>query len=193
MSGMEIEMPSIEQLEEELRKETKRQNFRRGLRNTFFALLVVAAAAVIIAVLILPVMRIRGESMSGTLEDGDIVVSLNDKKYETGDVIGFYYDDSILIKRVIAAAGDLVDIDHEGNVFVNGALLDEPYVRGKAMGDCSIGLPCRVPDGRCFVMGDHRETSIDSRSSGVGCIADDMVVGRLLFRIWPLERMGTIR
>ena len=175
----------------------------------------VSAVAVIIAVLILPVMRISGTSMSETLEDGDIVISLNDKRYKTGDVIGFYYNNNILIKRVIATSGDWVDIDLDGNVYVNGTLLqepyvsekayadgnvfindvplDEPYIAEKALGDCNITLPYQVPDGRCFVMGDHRETSVDSRNSGVGCISNDMVVGRLLLRVWPFDVMGAIQ
>ncbi len=183
----------VDQLEEALKKEQYKRTFVSVLRNTIFSLLVVAAAAVIIAVLILPVMRITGSSMSTTLEDGDIVISLNDQRYKTGDVIGFYYNNNILIKRVIAISGDWVDIDLDGNVYVNGTLLNEPYVSEKAYGDCNITLPYQVPDGRCFVMGDHRDTSVDSRNSGVGCISNEMVVGRLLLRVWPLEQMGTIQ
>lgn len=184
---------SIEQLEEALKKEQYKRTFGTVLRNTIYSLLVVAAVAVIIAVLVLPVMRISGTSMSETLEDGDIVISLNDKRYKTGDVIGFYYNNNILIKRVIATSGDWVDIDLDGNVYVNGTLLQEPYVSEKAYGDCNITLPYQVPDGRCFVMGDHRETSVDSRNSGVGCISNDMVVGRLLLRVWPFDVMGAIQ
>ena len=183
----------VDQLEEALKKEQYKRTFVSVLRNTIFSLLVVAAAAVIIAVLILPVMRISGSSMSTTLEDGDIVISLNDQRYKTGDVIGFYYNNNILIKRVIATSGDWVDIDLDGNVYVNGTLLNEPYVSEKAYGDCNITLPYQVPDGRCFVMGDHRDTSVDSRNSGVGCISNEMVVGRLLLRVWPLEQMGAIQ
>ena len=183
----------MEMLEGELRKEQYKRTFFRVLRSTAFSLLVVAAAAVIIAVLILPVMRINGESMSETLEDGDIVICLNDRKYKTGNVIGFYFNNTILIKRVIATAGDWVDLDRDGNVYVNGVQLDEPYVTEKAFGDCNINLPYQVPDGKCFVMGDHRATSVDSRNSGVGCISNEMVVGRLLFRVWPFEQMGGIQ
>ena len=192
MKETELNIPSVEMLERELKKEQYKRRYGRVLRSTFYSLLVVAAAAVIIAVLVLPVLRISGESMSQTLEDGDIVISLNDRRYKTGDVIGFYFNNSILIKRVIAAAGDWVDIDAEGNVFVNGSRLDEPYVSEKALGDCNIKLPYQVPDGKCFVMGDHRATSVDSRNSGVGCISNEMVVGRLLFRVWPFEQIGAI-
>ncbi len=183
----------VDQLEEALKKEQYKRTFVSVLRNTIFSLLVVAAAAVIIAVLILPIMRINGSSMSTTLEDGDIVVCLNDQKYKTGDVIGFYYNNNILIKRVIATSGDWVDIDLDGNVYVNGTLLHEPYVSEKAYGDCNITLPYQVPDGRCFVMGDHRDISVDSRNSGIGCISNEMVVGRLLLRVWPFDGMGTIQ
>ena len=193
---MEKKKPAVlpvEQLEEALKKEQYKRTFVSVLRNTIFSLLVVAAAAVIIAVLILPVMRINGSSMTPTLEDGDIVVCLNDQKYKTGDVIGFYYNNNILIKRVIATSGDWVDIDLDGNVYVNGTLLHEPYVSEKAYGDCNIKLPYQVPDGRCFVMGDHRDISVDSRNSGIGCISNEMVVGRLLLRVWPFDQMGAIQ
>ena len=188
-----LEMPSVELLEAELRKSRYRSNYRRVLRSTFFSLLAVAAVAVIVAVLLMPVLRIRGTSMSTTLEDGDLVVAINNSKYQTGDVIGFYFNNGILIKRMIAAAGDWVDIDEEGTVYVNGKRLDEPYVTEKSKGECNITLPYQVPEGKCFVMGDHRETSIDSRNTAVGCIENDMVVGRLLLRIWPLNAFGGVR
>lgn len=188
-----IPAPTLEQLEAELKKEQYKRNYRRVLRSTAFSLLVVAAAAVLVAVLLLPVLQINGVSMTETLQDGDIVVALNSKKFTTGDIIAFYYNNSILVKRVIAAAGDWVDIDAEGNVYVNGELLNEPYISEKALGECNIELPYQVPDGKCFVMGDHRATSIDSRNTAVGCISDSMVVGRILVRVWPLEQMGAIR
>lgn len=189
---IEVEAPTLEQLEAELKKEQYRRNYGRVLRSTAFSLLVVAAAAVLIAVLLLPVLQINGTSMTETLQDGDIVVALNSKKFATGDIIAFYYNNSILVKRVIAAAGDWVDIDEEGNVFVNGEALEEPYISEKALGDCNITLPYQVPDGKCFVMGDHRATSIDSRNTAVGCISDSVVVGRIMMRVWPLEEMGFI-
>lgn len=188
----EVEAPTLEQLEAELKKEQYKRNYGRVLRSTVFSLLVVAAASVLIAVLLLPVLQINGTSMTETLQDGNIVVALNSKKFNTGDVIAFYYNNNILVKRVIAAAGDWVDIDEEGNVYVNGELLDEPYISEKALGDCNITLPYQVPDGKCFVMGDHRATSIDSRNTAVGCISDGVVVGRILLRVWPLEEAGLI-
>lgn len=191
--GLPIEeAPTLEQLEEELKKEQYKRNYGRVLRSTVFSLLVVAAAAVLVAVLLLPVLQINGTSMTETLQDGDIVVALNSTKFSTGDVIAFYYNNSILVKRVIASAGDWVDIDEEGNVYVNGEMLTEPYISEKALGECNIELPYQVPDGRCFVMGDHRATSIDSRNTAVGCISDGVVVGRIILRVWPLEGMGLI-
>lgn len=186
------EAPTLEQLEAELRKEQYKRNYGRVLRSTTFSLLVVAAAAVLIAVLVLPVLQINGFSMTDTLQDGDIVVAVNSKKFTTGDIIAFYYNNSILVKRVIAAAGDWVDIDENGNVYVNGELLNEPYITDKALGECNIELPYQVPDGKCFVMDDHRATSIDSRNTAVGCISDGMVVGRIIVRVWPMEQIGFI-
>ena len=174
-----LQIPGIEQIEAELRKEQYKHDYIRVLKSTAFTLLVVAAAAVIIAVLICPVIQIVGESMSDTLQDGD-------------NVVAFYYNNNILIKRVIATAGSWVDIDRDGNVSVNGEPLDEPYVTDKAIGECNITLPYQVPDDRIFVMGDHRETSVDSRNTAVGCISSDLVVGRILFRIWPLSGLGSI-
>ena len=193
MNEQELNLPSLELLEKELEREHRRSSTRRALHVTILILLLVAAAAVVAVMMILPIYRVSGEAMSQTLEDGDIVVALNDGKYKSGDVIGFYFDDSTFIKRVIAVSGDWVDIDADGNVSVNGAQLDEPYVSEKAFGDCNISLPYQVPDGRCFVMGDHRANSVDSRNSGIGCISSEMVIGRLLLRVWPLERIGVIR
>ena len=184
---------SLELLEAELQKEQYKRRFGRVLRSTVFSLLVVAAAAVLIAVLLLPVLQINGTSMTDTLQDQDIVVAVSSSKYKTGDVIAFYYNNNILVKRVIASAGDWVDIDKDGGVYVNDQLLDEPYITEKALGDCNIDLPYQVPDGRCFVMGDHRATSIDSRNTAVGCVGNDMVVGKILLRVWPLSDISTIK
>ena len=184
---------SLELLEAELQKEQYKRRYGRVLRSTVFSLLVVAAAAVLIAVLLLPVLQINGTSMTDTLQDQDIVVAVSSSKYKTGDVIAFYYNNNILVKRVIASAGDWVDIDKDGGVYVNDQLLDEPYITEKALGDCNIDLPYQVPDGRCFVMGDHRATSIDSRYTAVGCVGNDMVVGKILLRVWPLSDISTIK
>ena len=163
------------------------------LSSTAFSLVVVAAVSVLIAMLLLPVLQISGTSMTESLQDKDIVVALNSSKYQTGDIIAFYYNNNILVKRVIAASGDWVNIDKDGNVYVNEELLDEPYISEKALGDCNITLPYQVPDERCFVMGDHRATSIDSRNTAVGCVSNDMVIGKILFRAWPLSGFGIVK
>ena len=192
-SEKKLDLPDLSLLEAELEREQYKNSFGQVLKSTVFSLLVVAAVSVLIAVLLLPVLQISGTSMTESLQDEDIVVALNSKKYKTGDIIAFYYNNNILVKRVIAAAGDWVNIDTDGNVYVNDELLDEPYISEKALGDCNIALPYQVPDGRCFVMGDHRATSIDSRNTAVGCVSNDMVIGKILVRVWPLSGLGIVR
>ena len=189
----QLEIPSVELLEGELKRTQYNARYRRTLRTTVFSLLLVAAAAVIIAVLLLPILQISGGSMENTLMEGDMVISLNDRKYKTGDIIGFYYNNVVLIKRVIATGGDWVDIAEDGTVSVNGVVLNEPYVAQKALGECNIKLPYQVPQGRCFVLGDNRAESIDSRNTAVGCISNDVILGRLLARIWPLKSFRILK
>ena len=162
------------------------------MRSTIFTLITVAAVAVLVATLLMPVLQIYGNSMTPTLSDGNIVLTVKTGSFEPGDVVAFYYNNKILVKRVIASPGDWVDITEEGDVYVNGELLDEPYLVEKALGDCNIELPYQVPESRIFVMGDHRSVSVDSRNTAVGCIAEEQVVGRLVFRVWPFEGIGEI-
>lgn len=185
--------PSVEELERELKRVHYKDAYGKTLRSTVYALITVAAIAVLVATLLLPVLQIYGSSMTPTLEDGEIVISLKGSEFGKGDVVAFYYNNKILVKRVIARAGEWVDIDEEGNVTVDGELLDEPYIQDKALGECDIELPYQVPEGRLFVMGDHRSVSVDSRSTTVGCVAEEQIVGKLVFRIWPLNRIGKIQ
>lgn len=184
--------PTVEQLEKELERVRYNKRYGSTLRSTVYTLITVAAVAVLVATLLLPVLQIFGSSMTPTLVDGDLVVSVKEAGFKQKDVIAFYYNNKILVKRVIASEGEWVDIDKEGNVFVNGVALDEPYVMDKALGECDIELPYQVPEGRVFVMGDHRSVSVDSRSSTVGCVAEEQIVGKLVLRIWPLNSFGAI-
>lgn len=184
--------PTLAQLEKELKKTRYRANFSQVLRNTLFSLIVVAAVSALIAVLVLPVLQIHGSSMTPTLAEGDVVVGLNVGDFRTGDIVAFYYNNNILIKRVIAAPGDWVSIDENGIVSINGTVIEEPYLTERALGICDLNFPYQVPDGRFFVMGDHRETSVDSRSSVMGCVSRDMVIGRVIMRVWPISDLTFI-
>lgn len=182
----------VDQLEEELKRDTYQKRYRHMLRSTVSILIVVAAVVVLISNLFLPVFRIYGSSMMPTLVNGNIVAAMRYGNYDRGDVIAFYYNNKILVKRVIGLPGELVDIDENGNVSINGETLEEPYLEETALGECDIELPYQVPDGRYFVMGDHRSVSSDSRNSQVGCISEEQIIGKLFFRIWPLNEIGTL-
>ena len=186
------DIPATEQLEAELAREKYKHRYHSVLRSTIYTLIIVAAVAVLTATLWLPVLQTYGSSMSPTLQDGEIIFSVKTSKFEPGDIIAFYYNNKILIKRVICGPADWVNIDEDGTVYVNGTVLDEPYLVDKALGDCNIQLPYQVPDGKVFVMGDHRSTSVDSRNTAVGCVAQEQIVGKIIFRIWPLNRLGVV-
>lgn len=185
-------IPGTDVLREELSRVNYRARFKRALRNTVFALVTVAAAAVLVATLFMPVLRIYGSSMTPTLHEGNVVVTWKASSFETGDIVSFYYNNKVLVKRVIAGPGSWVDITEDGVVTVNGEPIDEPYVSEFALGECDIEMPYQVPDGRYFVMGDHRATSVDSRSSAIGCVSEEQVVGKVLATIWPLDSIGLV-
>lgn len=189
----EIEFPTVSQLEEEIKRVNYRHRYNNVLKSTIFILITVAAISVLVATLCLPVLQIYGSSMTPSLSEGDIVVSVKGFDFKQGDIVSFYYNNKILVKRVIAFPGDWIDIDEDGNIYVNDVLLDEPYVAEKALGECDIELPYQVPDGKVFVCGDHRATSVDSRSSTIGCVSEEQVVGKIVFRVWPFGSIGYIR
>lgn len=193
MERREKTRPQLAELEAELQREKHKGRYRRTLRSTIYALLVVSAAAVLLATIWLPVLRIHGTSMTPTVNEGEIVVALKGSDFRCGDVIGLYYGNKLLVKRVIAGPGQWVNIDLEGNVTVDGAPLDEPYVTDRSYGDTNVELPYQVPDGKYFVMGDHRSTSSDSRNSAVGCVGKEQIVGRIVFRVWPFSAFGSMR
>lgn len=188
-----LELPERSKLKAELARVKYRKRYHVALRSTIYTLITVAAVAILIATLWLPVLQIYGNSMTPTLNEGEIVVSLKGMKFHTGDVLSFYYNNKILVKRVIAGPGDWVDIKEDGTVLVNGQVLDEPYLTEKALGECDLTLPYQVPDERYFVMGDHRSTSVDSRSTAVGCVAEEQIVGKIVFSVWPLNSFGGIK
>lgn len=184
--------PTKEQLDREVERLNYRRRFERALRGTIYTLITVAAIAVLVAVLLLPVLRIYGSSMSPTLSEGQIVLSVKGGTFETGDIVAFYFNNKILVKRVIAQPGQWIDIDSDGTVYVDGQRIEEPYVTEPSLGECNIDLPYQVPDGRLFVMGDHRSVSVDSRSTAVGCVAEEQIVGRIVFCFWPFSDFGMI-
>lgn len=187
------DIPPMDALQKELKRERYKRRFRRLLRRTVYALIVVAAVAALVATLVLPVLQIAGTSMEPSLFDGDIVLLVKTKHLKTGDLCAFYYSNKVLIKRIIATPGDYIHIDAEGTVFLNGQPLDEPYVSEKALGECDVQFPYQVPENNYFVMGDRRETSIDSRSSVIGCIPEDQLIGKIFCRVWPLKTFEFMR
>ncbi len=184
--------PEIRQLEGELRRERYKRRYSAVLKSTVYTLITVAAIAVLVATLWMPVLQIYGNSMTPTLIEGDIVLTVKNSDFTRGDIIAFYYGNKLLVKRCIAGPGSWVNIDDDGNVYVDGQLLDEPYVDEKALGDTNIELPYQVPDERYFVLGDHRATSVDSRNSTVGCVSDEQIVGQIVYRVWPIPAFGKI-
>ena len=185
-------LPTIGQLETELNRVRYRRRYRNVFRSTIFTLITVSAIAVLVATLWLPVLKIYGASMTPTLENGQIVLSVKSGAFETGDLVVFRYNNKVLVKRLIAKPGDWVNIDADGTVYVNDLPLDEPYLTEKALGECDLELPYQVPESRLFVMGDHRSVSVDSRSTAVGCVSEEQLVGKIVLRVWPLDQFGRV-
>ena len=184
--------PTVEQVETAISKEKYTRKYKKVLKSTVSSLIVVAAIAVLIATLALPVLQIQGSSMEPTLNDEEIVVLLKTPRLKRGQLCCFSYQNKLLIKRIIGIPGDTVNIDQEGYVYVNGSLLDEPYILDRALGECDITFPVNVKDNHYFILGDHRSTSIDSRSTVVGQVSGEQIVGKIFYRIWPFENLGSI-
>lgn len=185
--------PTIEELKKELNRVNNKREYKTTFRNTIFILIVVAAFAVLVSSFFITVLKVTGDSMTPTFETGQIVIAQNSSTFETGDVIAFYYNNKVLIKRVIGSPGDWINIDSDGNVTVNGVLIDEPYVDQLSYGDnTDITFPYQVPENRFFVLGDHRSTSIDSRSTTVGCVTQEQVIGKIVFRVYPFTDFGSM-
>lgn len=191
-SGAFREMPAVEQLELELAREKYKRRYSAILRSTVYALIIVAAVAILAATLWLSVLQLYGSSMTPTAQEGDIVLSVKTSDFETGDIVAFYYNNKIVLRRVIGEAGDVIDIDENGTVYLNSAELEEPYLTEKALGACNIELPYEVPEGRLFVLGDSRAEAIDSRNTAVGCVSQEQIIGKVIFRVWPFERIGPV-
>ncbi|MCI9450176.1 MAG: signal peptidase I [Clostridiales bacterium] len=185
-------MPETAQLEAELNRERYKRRYRRVMRSTIYALIITAAVSVLIATLWIPILRITGSSMTPTLNDGEIVISVKGGKFDSGDLVSFYIGNKILIKRIIGLPGQWINIDNDGKVYINEQLLAEPYLQEAAFGDCDIKFPYQVPENHYFVMGDHRSTSVDSRSNTVGCVSEEQIVGKIVYRIWPFGQFGLL-
>lgn len=186
------EIPTLDQIQAERDRLRYKRRYGRTLRSTIYILIVVAAVAVLVATLWMPVLQIYGSSMAPTLRDGDVVVCLKSEEFKTGELVAFYYGNKLLVKRVICGPGDWIDIDDDGTVYINSKRLDEPYVQQKALGESDLEYPYQVPDERWFLMGDNRAISIDSRSTQVGCVSQEQIVGSIRLRVWPFDELGPI-
>ncbi len=186
----EVSLPTKKQVETERKRYRRQKAYNKALRGTVYVLTIVAAVAVLISTLVLPVLQIEGTSMEPTLSNGDIVLLMKTTRFERGELCGFTWNNKLLIKRVIGLPGDMIEIDVDGSIYLNGEKLDEPYVQQMSLGECDLEFPFQVPPEQYFVVGDMRENSIDSRNTLIGCVAKDQIVGKVFFRVWPLKSIS---
>ena len=179
-------------MEKELTREKYKLKYKKTLKSTFSALLVVIAISSLLSTLLFPVLEIYGESMNPTLIEKDIVLCIRKSNFKRGDIIAFYYNNKILIKRIIGISSDWINIDKEGNVYVNNTLLEENYVKEKKYGESDIEYPYQVADDSYFVLGDKRDSSIDSRTKMIGTISKEYIIGKVIFKLWPIKKIGII-
>ena len=186
----EIYIPTKEELEIELKRETYKKKYKKTLKSTIYTLIVVVAFSSLLSTLLFPVLEIYGSSMSNTLSEGDIVLSMRKSSFKSGDIIAFYHNNKILIKRVIGVPSDWINIDEEGNIYVNDILIEEPYIKEKIRGETDIEYPYQVPDNSYFVLGDDRSSSLDSRTSLIGTIKKENIIGKIILKLWPINKVG---
>lgn len=187
-----ITLPTTKQLEQELKREKYNSRYKKILKNSFYILLLVVAISTLVATFLFPVLQIYGKSMEPTLSEKDIVITLKSSSYKKGDIIAFYYNNHILVKRIIATSSEWITIDEEGNIFVNNKLINEPYIIKKSFGKSDIEFPYQVKEGTYFVLGDERTTSIDSRNSLIGTISNEEIIGKIIFKVWPINKFSLI-
>lgn len=183
---------TIKEIEQELKRETYKSKYKKVFMSTIYTLVIVASISALIATLVMPVLQISGSSMNPTIHEGDIVLTIKTKTIKSKDIIAFYYGNKILVKRVIAEPGSWVNITEDGNIYINEELLDEPYIEIKSLGNIDIEFPYQVPEDSYFVLGDEREKSIDSRNSIIGSISKKEIIGKVIFRVWPIKQIGIL-